>query len=115
MEAEISTLKRLEQMANAVRVSGVDRKWDELSKLLQDDSKMFSADGQREKLIIFTEHRDTLRYLTDKIRTLFGHDEAVVTIHGGMVRDERRKVEELFKQDPEVRIERSPSLQHHEH
>ena len=28
----------------------------------------------------------------------------VVTIHGGMVRDERRKVEELFKQDPEVRI-----------
>ena len=45
MEAEISTLKRLEQMANAVRVSGVDRKW-----------------------------------------------------------DERRKVEELFKQDPEVRI-----------
>ena len=71
MEAEISTLKRLEQMANAVRVSGVDRKWDELSKLLQDDSKMFAADGQREKLIIFTEHRDTLRYLTDKIRTLF--------------------------------------------
>ena len=104
MEAEISTLKRLEQMANAVRVSGVDRKWDELSKLLQDDSKMFAADGQREKLIIFTEHRDTLRYLTDKIRTLFGHDDAVVTIHGGMVRDERRKVEELFKQDPEVRI-----------
>lgn len=104
MEAEISTLKRLEQMANAVRVSGVDRKWDELSKLLQDDSKMFAADGQREKLIIFTEHRDTLRYLTDKIRTLFGHDDAVVTIHGGIVRDERRKVEELFKQDPEVRI-----------
>ena len=80
MEAEISTLKRLEQMANAVRVSGVDRKWDELSKLLQDDSKMFAADGQREKLIIFTEHKDTLRYLTDKIRTLFGHDDAVVTI-----------------------------------
>lgn len=48
MEAEISTLKRLEQMANAVRISGVDRKWDELSKLLADDSKMFAADGQRE-------------------------------------------------------------------
>lgn len=97
-------------MANAVRVSGVDRKWDELSKLLQDDSKMFAADGQREKLIIFTEHRDTLRYLTDKIRTLFGHDDAVMTIHGGMVRDERRKVEELFKQDPEVRILLPPML-----
>lgn len=104
LEEEIKILKRLEHMANEVRVSGEDRKWDELSKLLQDNESMFSPDGQREKLIIFTEHRDTLRYLTDKIRSLFGHDEAVVTIHGGMLRDERRKVEELFKQDKDVRI-----------
>ena len=34
-----------------------------------------------------------------KIRTLFGSDESVVTIHGGMLRDERRKVEERFRQD----------------
>lgn len=104
LEAEIKTLRHLERMANEARTSGEDRKWDELSKLLQDNENMFSPDGQREKLIIFTEHRDTLRYLTDKIRSLFGHDEAVVTIHGGMLRDERRKVEELFKQDKEVRI-----------
>lgn len=104
LEAEIKILRNLESMANDVRASGEDRKWDELSKLLQDNIAMFSPDGQREKLIIFTEHRDTLRYLTDKIRSLFGHDEAVVTIHGGMHRDERRKVEELFKQDKEVRI-----------
>ncbi|HBL50379.1 MAG TPA: RNA helicase [Firmicutes bacterium] len=104
LEAEIKTLKQLERMANEVRTSGEDRKWDELSKLLQDNETMFSLDGQREKLIIFTEHRDTLRYLTDRIRSLFGHDEAVVTIHGGMLRDERRKVEELFKHDKEVRI-----------
>lgn len=104
LEAEIKTLKRLERLANEVRASGEDRKWDELSKLLQDNGNMFTPDGQREKLIIFTEHRDTLRYLTDKIRSLFGHDQAVVTIHGGMLRDERRKVEELFKNDKEVRI-----------
>ena len=103
LEAEIATLKRLERMANNVRQSGEDRKWDELSRLLQDDGNMFT-DGLREKLIIFTEHRDTLRYLTDKIRSLLGSEEAVVTIHGGMLRDERRKVEELFKQDKEVRI-----------
>jgi len=103
LESEISTLKNLEHMANEVRQSGEDRKWDELSKLLQDDGNMFS-DGLREKLIIFTEHRDTLRYLTDKIRSLLGNNEAVVNIHGGMLRDERRKVEELFKQDKEVRI-----------
>lgn len=104
LEAEIRTLKRLEKMANDVRVSGVDRKWDELSRLLQDNESMFGENGQREKLIIFTEHKDTLRYLTEKIRTLLGSDEAVMTIHGGMLRDERRKVEELFKQDIGVRI-----------
>lgn len=104
LEAEIATLKKLERMANDVRQSGEDRKWDELSKLLQDDSNMFGLEGVREKLIIFTEHRDTLRYLTDKIRSLLGSEEAVVTIHGGMLRAERRKVEELFKQDKEVRI-----------
>ena len=104
LEAEIQTLKKLEKMANDVRMSGVDRKWDELSKLLQDNEEMFGENGQREKLIIFTEHRDTLNYLTSKIRSLLGSDESVVTIHGGMLRDDRRKAEELFKQDKDVRI-----------
>lgn len=104
LEVEIRTLKRLEKMANDVRVSGIDRKWDELSHLLQDNDAMFGKDGQREKLIIFTEHKDTLNYLTEKIRSLLGNAESVVTIHGGMLRDERRKVEERFKQDVEVRI-----------
>ncbi len=104
LEAEITTLKKLECMANEVRQSGEDRKWDELSQLLQDDESMFDGDGTREKLIIFTEHRDTLRYLNNKISSLLGSEGAVVTIHGGMLRDERRKVEELFRQDKEVRI-----------
>ena len=104
LEAEIAILRKLESMADAVRASGTDRKWEELSALLQDDDSMFDKDGVREKLIIFTEHRDTLRYLTGKIRSLLGSDEAVVTIYGGIVRDERRKVEERFKQDKEVRI-----------
>ena len=103
LEAEIATLKKLERMANDVRQSGEDKKWEELSRLLQDDGNMFTG-GSREKLIIFTEHRDTLRYLTGKIRSLLGTDEAVVNMHGGMLRDERRKVEELFKQDKQVRI-----------
>ncbi len=103
LEAEIRTLKGLENLANQVRVSGIDRKWDELSKLLQDNKAMFS-NGQREKLIIFTEHKDTLNYLTNKIGSLLGNPEAVVTIHGGMLRDDRKKAEELFKQDVGVRV-----------
>ena len=78
--------------------------WDELSSLLQENELMYEKNGSREKLIIFTEHRDTLNYLEDTIRTLFGKPEAVVTIHGGMLRDDRRKVETSFKQDKDVRI-----------
>lgn len=104
LEAEIDTLKKLERKANDVRQSGEDRKWDELSKLLQDDTNMFGEGGQHEKLIIFTEHKDTLNYLATKIRSLLGNEEAVLTIRGGMLRDERRKAEEQFKQDKDVRI-----------
>lgn len=104
LEAEIKALKHLEQMANQVRVSGVDRKWEELSRLLQDNENMFDSDGQREKLIIFTEHKDTLNYLAGKIRSLLGGEETVITIHGGMLRGERRKAEQLFKQDIGVRV-----------
>ncbi len=104
LEAEIATLKVLERKANEVRMSGEDRKWDELSRLLQDNSDMFGADGSREKLIVFTEHKDTLEYLATKIRQLLGSQDAVLTIKGGMPRDERHKAEELFKQDKNVRI-----------
>ena len=38
----------------------------------------------RQKLVIFTEHRDTLNYLQNHITTLLGRQEAVVMIHGGM-------------------------------
>ena len=104
LEAEIATLKVLERKANEVRMSGEDRKWDELSRLLQDNSDMFGPDGRREKLIVFTEHKDTLEYLATKIRQLLGSPDAVLTIKGGMPRDERHKAEELFKQDKNVRI-----------
>jgi hypothetical protein len=65
---------------------------------------MFDAQGHRRKLVIFTEHRDTLNYLADQIRTLLGRAEAVVTIHGGLGREERTKTQEAFMQDKEVQI-----------
>lgn len=104
LEAEINALKGLEKLANDVRNSGEDRKWDELSNLLQENAHMFSSEGRREKLIIFTEHVDTLRYLASKIRSLLGDADAVVTICGGMGRDDRRKVQERFREDKNVRI-----------
>jgi SNF2 family DNA or RNA helicase len=57
-----------------------------------------------QKLVIFTEHRDTLNYLEQRITTLLGRREAVVIIHGGIGREERLKVQESFKHDPEVQV-----------
>ena len=104
LRIEINQLQDLERTAYRVRQSGTDRKWDELSKLLQNNTEMFDAEGHRRKLIIFTEHRDTLNYLTEKIRALVGRPEAVVIIHGGVGREERRKAEEAFKHDKSVEI-----------
>ena len=102
LEAEIVTLKQLEKMAYMVRKSGTDRKWEDLSELLQATPEMFDPTGRRRKLIIFTEHKDTLYYLVQKIRVLLGRDEAVVTIHGGLKREERKRVQEEFTNKGEV-------------
>jgi superfamily II DNA or RNA helicase len=104
LRIEINQLQDLERTAYRVRQSGSDRKWDELSKLLQNNTEMFDPNGHRRKLIIFTEHRDTLNYLTEKIRALVGRPEAVVIIHGGVGREDRRKAEESFKHDTTVEI-----------
>ena len=73
LEAEITILADLEDQAKALVASGKDRKWDELSKLLQNTPEMHDADGRQRKIIIFTEHRDTLNYLHDKIGHVIAH------------------------------------------
>ena len=116
LKAEIATLSRLESLALAVRRSGEDRKWRELASLL---GEIFSPDAgpkesvsgvtrvvpsPRQKLVIFTEHRDTLSYLEARVTTLLGRKDAVVLIHGGMGREERMKAQESFRHDPEVQV-----------
>jgi len=104
LEQEVTILQGLEDQAKAVVASGQDRKWEELSRLLQNDPEMRDAGGRQRKLIIFSEHRDTLNYLHQKIAGVLGNAEAIVTIHGGTHRDERRRLQALFRSDPEVRI-----------
>ena len=100
-EAEIDALKRLEEHAGALRRDGTDTKWLELASLL-DHPLMSEAGGRRRKLIVFTEPRDTLEYLAGRIRTRLGRDEAVVVIHGGVGRADRRRAIEAFMHDPDV-------------
>lgn len=104
LEAEIATLQHLEDLALAVKRSGLDKKWEELSNILTENEWMFDQYNNRRKLVIFTEHRDTLNYLSQKIRTLLGNLEAVVTIQGGMNREDRKKAQGLFTQDIGVSV-----------
>lgn len=104
LEAEIFILKKLEEQAFQVKISGKDKKWEELSNILLDEPEMRDANGNRRKLIIFTEHRDTLSYLAERIRNLIGNDSAVAIIHGGTKREERKVIQEKFTQDKDVLI-----------
>ena len=104
LQAEIEILRGLETLALKVRRSGTDKKWEELSSLLQNHAEMFDAQGHRRKMVIFSEHRDTVNYLTERLRALLGAPEARGIVHGGMGREERAKAQEAFKQDKDVLI-----------
>ena len=124
LKAEIETLKRLEKLALGVRRGGRDTKWGELAGLLGEifttaglsrrlrERKIPYGAGEiprhraspRQKLVLFTEHRDTLRYLQERITTLLGRQESVVVIHGGVGREERLAVQEAFRHDPQVQV-----------
>ena len=104
LKVEIDLLQKLEKIALQVKLSGTDRKWEELSRILQNEAELFDVRGHRRKLVIFTEHKDTLNYLADRIRNLIGKQETVVTISGGSGREERRKAQEAFTQDPDIQV-----------
>lgn len=104
MEAELVSLRALESEAKQVYDSDQDHKWRQLRQILLDDPLTRDADGHQRKIIIFTEHRDTLSYLHNKIVGMLGRPEAVVTIHGGTHRDERRRIQEEFRQNKDVLV-----------
>ncbi|WP_347350528.1 helicase-related protein [Intrasporangium sp.] len=104
LDHEINDLTDLIEIAGRVRHSGHDRKWSELRGILADNDLTRDSDGSLRKIIVFTEHRDTLNYLVERIRTLLGRNEVVVTIHGGIRREERRAIQERFTQDTDVRV-----------
>jgi SNF2 family DNA or RNA helicase len=102
LRAEIETLRGLEALAADVRRRASDTKWTELSRLFGETPEMLDAAGSRRKLVVFTEHRDTLNYLVGRIGTYLGREEAIVAIHGGLPRDQRRAAEHRFKTDPDA-------------
>ncbi|MBN2449603.1 MAG: DEAD/DEAH box helicase, partial [Lentisphaeria bacterium] len=124
LRIEIDSLARLESLAADVRRSGLDTKWRELARLLgeiftptalaaevAESPAPYGAGpipppvpSPRQKLVVFTEHRDTLSYLERQIGSLLGRPQAISIIHGGIGREDRRKAQERFLHDPEVQV-----------
>ena len=114
LDIEVQELEELVALADGVRASGIDTKWIELRALLR--SEHFAAAGTDRssgagagsppapKLIVFSEHKDTLDYVSDRIAAELGRPEAVVRIHGGIKRHDRRSVQDRFRVDPTVRV-----------
>ena len=119
LKQEIGTLNALEAEAGRVLRGGRDTKWRELGELLD---KLFirtlaetpapygagtipdPVPSPQQKLVIFTEHRDTLNYLHTRIAGRLGREQAVVVIHGSLRREERHAAQEAFRHDPQVRV-----------
>jgi superfamily II DNA or RNA helicase len=104
LEAEIATLRQLEAVARQLRGKGVDAKWVQLSGLLSSSAEMFDLEGSRRKLLLFTEHRDTMNYLVDRLRTFLGSADAVVCISGSTPREDRRAIQHGFSQDEDCLV-----------
>ncbi|MDR2896881.1 MAG: DUF3883 domain-containing protein [Propionibacteriaceae bacterium] len=102
LQAEITILDDLITAARRVRHMDVDKKWVELRSILQGRVLTDDGTGSPRKIIIFTEHRDTLTYLKEKITGYLGRPEAVATIHGGTPREQRLQVREDFTENPDT-------------
>ncbi len=104
LDAELLELADLTRIAKQVRDAGTDRKWTELSTILQDHALTTDRNGRPRKFIIFTEHRDTLEYLRARISSLLGRPDTVKAIHGGVRRGERRQITEEFTKNHSCQI-----------
>lgn len=102
---EIAELEELVGIAADVHASQEDVKWSELRSILEDNEILAAPDASKpRRLIVFTEHRDTLEYLRTRITSVIGSTTAVEAIHGGVPRPERRRITEEFTKNPECRV-----------
>lgn len=92
---EAAEVKKLYEMAQSLYQRGQEEQ--KLLKLRELLMSQGIADKD-EKLVIFTEHKDTLLYLEEKLKSY-----GVATIHGGKTVDERRQAQWDFAR-PDIRI-----------
>ncbi|MEO0119158.1 MAG: helicase-related protein [candidate division WOR-3 bacterium] len=101
LEKEIATIERLIEMAEQIIKEEKEVKLNELKKALAEGFKKIEEMNGNKKILIFTESRDTLEYLTTKIK---GWGYLVNYIHGGMKLEKRIEAEKIFQQKTEVMV-----------
>ncbi|HUV91290.1 MAG TPA: helicase-related protein [Anaerolineae bacterium] len=93
LRMEVATLKELIEQARRVWKQAPDSKLAALRKTLEQAQFAELGDG-RGKLLIFTEHRDTLAHLREHLR---GWGYSTCEIHGGMDPYQRKAAQEEFR------------------
>ncbi len=88
--AEREQVVALRQLARSVVDAGVESKFDKLREVLTDSRY------SQEKMLIFTEHRDTMAFLVRRLGGL-GYAGHIAQIHGGMHYSERQEQIERFR------------------
>src|SRR5690606_16381668 len=100
IQTEANEVRKLYEMAESLyNRKQEEKKFQELQELLKSNGVL----ENREKLVIFTEHKDTLLYVEERLSKSGGYE--VVTIHGGKNVDERREAQWAFaKPDTQILI-----------
>jgi superfamily II DNA or RNA helicase len=98
LEEEIAYLKELAKKAKDVYEKAPDTKLKVLKDCLEGSEFKELKDG-RGKLLIFTEHKDTLKYIREKIES-WGF--TTCEIHGGMDVYQRKKAQEEFRTSAQI-------------
>ena len=98
---EIARLDDLIERAKEIIKSESEVKLSELKKAITDGFKKIEETGGKKKILIFTESKDTLEYLVQKIKD-WGYK--VNYIHGGMSLDDRIKAEKIFRDETEIMV-----------
>ena len=98
LRAELAALEELAARVGRVRAIGRDSKLVALHECLQRSEFDELQDG-RGKLLLFTEHRDTLDYLQEHLEA-WGY--STCRIHGGMNPRERKESQEDFRTSRQI-------------
>ncbi|MEM6782208.1 MAG: helicase-related protein [Bacteroidota bacterium] len=87
---ERTEVEALLRTARAILADGYDAKFEKLKEQLEQPA------SKNEKLLIFTEHKDTLDFLVDRLQGI-GYGGRIAQIHGGLKYHERDDEADRFR------------------